>query len=310
MRPASNLLPGSSSLARVSAGAPVDSLNMNAETPTAEKTIHAVFLDVDGTYADYGIVPEGHVRAVQAARAAGHKVLLCTGRPVSMLPEHILEAGFDGLVASAGAYVEVAGEVLLDRRFPADLAARTVAALDAHHAVYILEAQDALHVPAAATDRLRAIIEGHFKKTADGQPKGSSAILGSVQPIGELLPPFAKASVFESPIPMDVLASEIGADIAVVANSIAAEGTHAGELFQRGISKADGVGIAIAFLGIDRAATIAFGDGENDLEMIAYAGIGVAIEGSHPGLVALADRTALPPSQEGIAAAFADLGLI
>ena len=68
--------------------------------------------------------------------------------------------------------------------------------------------------------------------------------------------------------------------------------------------------MAIKHLGIDRADTIAFGDGENDLEMVAYAGLGVAIEGSHPGLLVLADRTAPPPSRDGIAAAFAELGLI
>ncbi|POH72586.1 HAD-IIB family hydrolase [Arthrobacter glacialis] len=278
--------------------------------PHAIKTIHAIFLDVDGTYADFGVVPAAHVRAVRAARKAGHKVLLCTGRPVSMLPESILGTGFDGLVASAGAYVEVAGEVLLDRRFPDDLAARTVAVLDAHNAVYVLEAQESLHVAAAAEQRLRAIIEGHFQRSPDGHAQGSSAILGSLRPWSANSPAFAKVSVFEVPMEMGLIAAEIGAEIAVVANSIANEGSHAGELYQRGISKADGVAVAIERLGIARADTIAFGDGQNDVEMIAYAGLGVAIDGSSPELLALADRTAPPPSREGIATAFADLGLL
>lgn len=287
----------------------VDCQTMTA-MPDTIKTIHAIFLDVDGTYADFGVVPAAHVRAVRAARKAGHKVLLCTGRPVSMLPESILGAGFDGLVASAGAYVEVAGEVLLDRRFPADLAARTVAVLDAHDAVYVLEAQESLHVAAAAEQRLRAIVEGHFQRSPDGHAQGSSAILGSLQPWSTTSPAFAKVSVFEAPVEMGLIAAEIGAEIAVVANSIASEGSHAGELFQRGISKADGVAVAIEHLGIARADSIAFGDGQNDVEMIAYAGLGVAIDGSSPELLALADRTAPPPSREGIATAFADLGLL
>ncbi|WP_209907431.1 HAD-IIB family hydrolase [Paeniglutamicibacter psychrophenolicus] len=273
------------------------------------KTIHAVFLDVDGTYADYGLVPEAHAKAVRAAREAGNKVLLCTGRPVSMLPAHILEAGFDGLVASAGAYVEVAGEVLMDRRFPADLATRTLAALDAHDAIYVLESQESLHVSKAAEQRLREIIEDHFSQTPDGQGTGSDAILDALTAI-PAKPAFAKVSVFESPISVGAMAQEIGEDIAVVENSIASEGRHSGELFQRGISKADGVAVAIERLDISQGDTIAFGDGENDLEMIAYAGIGVAIEGSHSGLLALADRTAPPPSRDGIASAFAELGLI
>lgn len=279
-------------------------------TPSTTGTVRAVFLDVDGTYADYGVVPEGHVRAVRAAREAGHRVFLCTGRPVSMLPTSILAAGFDGLVASAGAYAEVAGMVLLDRRFPADLAARTVRALDAHDAVYLLEAQEALHVPPAALERLQVILDAHFEQAPEG-PVGSSDILRAVRPTSDLAgASFAKVSVFDSPVAMERLVGEIGGDIAVVANSVADDGRHAGELYQRGISKADGVAAVIAHLGIAREDTIAIGDGANDLEMVAYAGIGVAIEGSLPELVALADRTAGPPRQEGLVAAFAELGLI
>jgi Cof subfamily protein (haloacid dehalogenase superfamily) len=283
---------------------------MTSQPGTAARTTRAVFLDVDGTYADYGVVPAGHVRAVRAAREAGHKVLLCTGRPVSMLPPTILGAGFDGLVASAGAYVEVGGEVLLDRRFPTDLAASTVAALDEHDAVYVLESQESLHVPPAAVARLRTIIEAHFRRGPDGRATGSSAILDSMRPItNPKAVSFAKISVFDAPIPMELLARQIGEAIAVVENSIADEGRHAGELYQRGISKADGVAAVIAHLGIEREDTIAIGDGQNDLEMIAYAGIGIAIEGSSPELLALADRTAAPPHREGLVAAFAELGL-
>lgn len=279
-------------------------------TPSTAGTVRAVFLDVDGTYADYGVVPEGHRRAVQAARKAGHRVFLCTGRPVSMLPKSILSAGFDGLVASAGAYAEVAETVLMDRRFPADLAARTVRALDAHDAVYILEAQEALHVPPAALERLRVILDAHFEQAPEG-PVGSSDILRAVRSTSNRADvPFSKVSVFDSPVAMERLVEEIGAAIAVVANSVADEGRHSGELFQRGISKADGVAAVIAHLGIAREDTIAAGDGANDLEMIAFAGVGIAIEGSLPELVALADLTAAPPRQEGLVAAFTQLGLI
>lgn len=279
-------------------------------TPSTAGTVRAVFLDVDGTYADYGVVPEGHVRAVRAAREAGHRVLLCTGRPVSMLPDSILAAGFDGLVASAGAYVEVAGTVLVDRRFPADLAARTVRALDVNDAVYVLEAQESLHVPPAAAGRLREILDAHFRQSPEGAV-GSSAILDALRATEDRASvPFAKVSVFESPVSMEHLVREIGGEIAVVANSVAEEGRHAGELYQRGISKADGVAAVIAHLGIAREDTVAIGDGANDLEMIAFAGVGIAIEGSHPDLVAIADHLAARPRDEGLVAAFTDLGLL
>ncbi len=284
---------------------------MNAEPNSPTSPIRAIFLDVDGTYADYGVVPKAHVQAVQSARAAGHRVFICTGRPMAMLPQSILGAGFDGIIASAGAYVELDGEVLVNKCFPADLATRALTSLDGHDAVYILEAPEAVYVPAAAETRLRAHVAAHYESAPVDQDAGSSSILGQLRVLDPGSPVnFAKISVFESPIPMAELVAQIGDDIDVVANSIAAEGPHAGELFQRGISKAGGVAAVLAHLGMERADSIAFGDGQNDLEMIAYAGLGVAIEGSSPELLAIADRTALPPSQDGIAAAFAELGLL
>lgn len=284
---------------------------MNAEPNAPTKTFHAIFLDVDGTYADYGVVPEAHVQAVRDARAAGHKVLICTGRPMAMLPQSILGAGFDGIVASAGAYLEINGEILVNNGFPTDLATRALAALDEHDAVYILESPDAVYVRPAAEARLRAHVAAHYENAPEGAAAGSSSIIGHLKSLDQgSTAAFAKISVFESPIPMAELVAQIGSDIDVVANSIAAEGPHAGELFQRGISKADGVAAALAHFGIDRADSIAFGDGQNDLEMLAYAGLGVAIEGSSAELLAIADRTALPPRRNGIAAAFAELGLL
>lgn len=56
-------------------GAPVDSVSMHAKSQIPSKAIQVVFLVVDGTYADYGVVPKAHAAAVCTARAAGHKLL-------------------------------------------------------------------------------------------------------------------------------------------------------------------------------------------------------------------------------------------
>ena len=220
--------------------------------------------------------------------------------PCRCCPRASSRAGFDGLVASAGAYVEVAGTVLVDRRFPADLAARTVRALDAHDAVYILEAQESLHVPPAAAERLRHILDAHFRQAPEG-PVGSSAILDAVRATAERACCAVRQGLrVRFPRRHGAPRRRKSARaIAVVANSVADEGRHAGELYQRGISKADGVAAVIAHLGIAREDTVAIGDGANDLEMVAFAGVGVAIEGSHPGLLAIADRLAAPPREEG-----------
>jgi len=45
---------------------------------------------------------------------------------------------------------------------------------------------------------------------------------------------------------------------------------------------------------------VAVGDGRNDASMIAWAGLGVAIEGSPPEVQAAADRTIPGPGHGGI----------
>jgi hydroxymethylpyrimidine pyrophosphatase-like HAD family hydrolase len=61
---------------------------------------------------------------------------------------------------------------------------------------------------------------------------------------------------------------------------------------------------ALAFLcgrlGITQEQTIAVGDGRNDATMIAWAGLGVAVEGSPPEVIAAADRTIPGPGRGGI----------
>ena len=50
-----------------------------------------------------------------------------------------------------------------------------------------------------------------------------------------------------------------------------------------------------------REQTIAFGDGENDLELIDWAGYSVAVGNAHPLVKARADLTCPPAEEEGVA---------
>jgi Cof subfamily protein (haloacid dehalogenase superfamily) len=54
-------------------------------------------------------------------------------------------------------------------------------------------------------------------------------------------------------------------------------------------------------LGVDAADAVAVGDGRNDLPMIEWAGLGVAIEGAPPEVLSAADRVIRRPGSGGIA---------
>jgi hydroxymethylpyrimidine pyrophosphatase-like HAD family hydrolase len=55
-------------------------------------------------------------------------------------------------------------------------------------------------------------------------------------------------------------------------------------------------------LGLDVTGVVAFGDGENDVELLETAGFGIAVEHAHPRLPAVADWTCPGPEDEGVAA--------
>lgn len=54
-------------------------------------------------------------------------------------------------------------------------------------------------------------------------------------------------------------------------------------------------------LGIDRQEIIAVGDNNNDLDMLAYAGLGVAVENAVPAAKAAADRLTASNDADGVA---------
>lgn len=285
--------------------------------PSQTARPRAVFLDIDGTYADHGLAPDAHVDAVRTARGLGHLVFVCTGRPLSMVPGHILDAGFDGTITGAGARVEVNGEVLRDQRFEPDLGALIVETLDAHGAAYILEAPEALHGRTGVDRRLREVLGPIFA----GRPRHDGILSTDVDPLEDILGPmqysddlrstsYAKISVFDSTVPLRRLMDKLGPGVGLIPSSLSALGDRAGEIFMAGTHKAVGIQVVEARLGLHRADIVAIGDSANDIEMLEYAGVGIAVEGGHPAVLAVADRTTAGPAGAGVALAFADLGLL
>ena len=73
------------------------------------------------------------------------------------------------------------------------------------------------------------------------------------------------------------------------------------ELGHLGVSKATGVAFVADRLGLARERIVSFGDGENDVEMIEWAGFGVSVELGHERLRAAADWICPGPEDDGIA---------
>jgi hypothetical protein len=73
------------------------------------------------------------------------------------------------------------------------------------------------------------------------------------------------------------------------------------ELASPEVTKASGLAFLAEHLGFSAERTIAFGDGENDVELLEWAGFGVAVANAHPRVLAVADWVCPSAEVEGVA---------
>jgi Cof subfamily protein (haloacid dehalogenase superfamily) len=68
-----------------------------------------------------------------------------------------------------------------------------------------------------------------------------------------------------------------------------------------GVTKGSGLDFLARHVGFTPAETIAFGDGENDVELVEWAGYGIAVENAHERVKAVADWICPSAEDEGVA---------
>ena len=73
------------------------------------------------------------------------------------------------------------------------------------------------------------------------------------------------------------------------------------EVVPLGISKASGVAEDAEPWGITAEDVVAFGDMPNDVPMLRWAGLGVAMGNAHPEAIAAADEVTAPNTDDGLA---------
>ena len=269
-----------------------------------------VFLDIDGTLTPPGSnwVPESARKAIREARAAGHRVFLCTGRNLGML-RPVLACGFDGVVASAGGYVLCDGELLFDCPMTAlqlETALRTFRAGD----VFVnVETRDDSFCDEGVAEFLAACSGGNSELLRWRRQLEKE--LG-FRPMAEYDGKPVYKIVFSCARPEQLMPARraLEREFFFLVHDDPSSGCLNGELINRRFDKGRGVRLVADALGIPLEETIGFGDSMNDLEMIRTVGTGVCMEGGSPALKKLSSMVCPAVEEDGIAWAFAELGLL
>jgi Cof subfamily protein (haloacid dehalogenase superfamily) len=67
------------------------------------------------------------------------------------------------------------------------------------------------------------------------------------------------------------------------------------------VTKASGLAFLAEHLGFERERTVAFGDGENDIELLEWVGYGIAVANAHERVLAVAAFVCPSVTEEGVA---------
>lgn len=281
-------------------------------------TPHIIFLDVDGTLVNHGTeVADSTVRAVRAARSAGHLVYLCTGRAGCDIHPDIAEIGFDGAITNGGVTARSGSELVISRLLSEAEARRLIDALETHDMHYYLQTDDEIFASPGMTALMDEHVRSLLEREAAGGvvgPEDSMAGLAyrtfrdvEVAPIDRI----AKA-VFASRQHdgLEVLGSALGDDFHIVPSSVSLPGGSSGEVCLMGTNKGSAIELLLAHLGIDAADSVGVGDSWNDVEMFEVCGTSVAMGNAEPELKRLADHVTTSVTEDGVWHAFHNLGLL
>jgi Cof subfamily protein (haloacid dehalogenase superfamily) len=255
--------------------------------------VRAFACDFDGTLIGRDATLRPRTRAAIArAQAAGIPVLVATGRMFRSIEPYLTEASIrEPVVCYQGAAVvdPITREFLMHDPLDLGVAREAIAALAERGFSPNVYVDDQLFV-AHETEYSRAYSQfQHLPVTEVGD------LLGWLD-----RPPTKLVQVADPPVLAElrpVLERRFEGRMFVTTSL-----PYMLELGNPAVTKGSGMAFVATMLGLDLDHVIAFGDGENDVELLDVAGFGVAVESGHPRLVAVADTTCAGPEEEGVAA--------
>ena len=229
--------------------------------------------------------------AIAAARAAGIHVVIVTGRMFRSVRPYALEAGLDDpVVCYQGAVVAepVSGRWLRHVPIPLEVAREAIAALNEEGFGLNCYVDDNLYV---------AEVTPEARRYADFQHLELHAVGDLLEWLDE---PPTKLVVIEDPKVLDELKRRMLARFEgrlYISKSL----PYFLEFASPDVTKAAGLDFLAEHLGFTREGTVAFGDGENDIELLGWAGYGVAVANADERVKEVAALVCPSVDDEGVA---------
>lgn len=252
-----------------------------------------VFFDVDGTITHHedGSISENTKEAILALKSKGLKVVAATGRPLSMCKE-IRELGVDTFITANGAYVKHQDHVI--HKVP----------MDQNHIKEVFDfAYTENHALSFYTEDFSM---NGVKDTPVQEALKETLSLKEYPEINE--------KIYEEEVYLMCL---FASDTMVEKYrhrfphlSFRRWHPYVLNVLQEDVSKSLAILKVLEHYGIDQSEAIAFGDGENDIDMLELVGLGIAMGNGSENLKSVADFVTKKSSEDGIEHALKRYGII
>lgn len=252
----------------------------------------ALFFDIDGTLLPFSThrVSPATVAAFDTLRRRGILTFIATGRPRVLIPD--LPLPLDGYVTVNGGHVTVRDRVLLRRPIAKADSLRWLDYVREHDLVTMAFTESRMFVNRISREALAIRDQLDFT-------------MPPLLPLDDL----SQETVFQY---IALMPSSCDASVSALLPGCRLPRWHPAfsDLIPKDSSKAAGMERVLAHCDVRKEEIMAFGDGANDIEMLSFAGCGVAMGNASDEVKAHADYVTATADDDGIVQALRHFGLL
>lgn len=245
------------------------------------------FFDIDGTLWDRNnFIPPSTIEAIREFRKNGGLTFINSGRAKAFIVNpNLLAVGFDGFVCGCGTYIELNSEIIYQHLLKKEEVDYTLKIIRDNQFRPIFEGPNHLYLDDSEFplgepfgDKIRSEIGDTLLSitgTSDIEANKLSCAIDTSEP--------------------NICFKQLGHLYTFIVHT-----STVVEMVPKGHSKATGIGKVCEILGADIKDTYAFGDSENDLEMLKFAGNSIVMGNGTDRAKAVADYVTTDLYDDGI----------